>query len=290
MQTKVKLYLLLLTTALAFTACSSGAGDAVLSATVPEVDKTREAKTLTAFFGLDNNLPPRSVLLYKKAPGKDGMPVVFSQEVDPATLNGADFEVTTANGTVFTVEHATLRPANEAFELRTVLLIGNYGNHPDNPPVTVKIIGDLMSRSGQNYKGQSVPVVPLPAGPILSYAEYFTIDDDYPYVAEGNGCDCPKEGTAMVVRAVWAGGVRATDGNELGPNQVNSFEVTMVQGTDTTVVTPYQLADINDNDNNIDLCLKQAGTPIQLTVQANVAIDPNDDQNPKTTVAVISRW
>ncbi len=289
MKLKVNQRIHFLAATLILAACS-GRGDVVESATVPEIDKSRTAKALTAFFGLDNDLPPRSVALYRNAPGKDGMPIVFSQEVDPKTLEATDFEVTTASGAVFEVEYATFRPANEAFELRTVLLIGNYGNHPDNPPVTVKIVGDLMSRSGQNYRGQSLAVIPLAEGPVLSYAEYFTLDNDYPYVKEGNGCDCPKEETALVVRAVWAGGVRATNGKELGQNEINSFEVTLVQGADTLVVTPYQLADLADNDNNIDLCLKQAGIPILLSVHANIAIDPNGDQNPETSIKVISRW
>ena len=66
-----------------------------LSATVPDIDKTRETKILTAFFGLDNGLTQRARLIYRKAPGKDGMPLVFSHELDPETLDGADFEVTT---------------------------------------------------------------------------------------------------------------------------------------------------------------------------------------------------
>lgn len=114
-----------------------------LSASVPEVDKSREAKILTAFFGLDNGLPQQARAFYKNAPGQDGMPIVFSLEVDPSTLDPTDFKVTTKDGTVFEVEAVTLLPAEEEFELRTALLIGEYGNHPDNPPTSVKIVGGL---------------------------------------------------------------------------------------------------------------------------------------------------
>ncbi len=261
-----------------------------LSDTTPEIDKSREAKALTAFFGLDNALPVQGILLYYKALGKDGMPVVFSQEVDPATLDNTDFEVITKKGEIFEVEFATLKPANEEYELRTVLLIGEYGNHPDNPPDSVKIIDDILSRSGQNYKGQSLKVIPLPEGPILSYAEYFVIDEDYPYVKKGIGCDCPKEETEIVVRTVWAGGVRATNGKELGDNELDAFQVTMVKGSDTIKVRPYKIADLKDNDNNIDLCLKEKGIPICVEAQAGIAIDPRDDANPQTQMEVTSRW
>ena len=210
------------------------------------------------------------------------MPVVFSQEVDPSTLDASDFEITTQSGDKFKPDLVTLLPANEEFELRTVLMIGKYGIHPDNPPMSTQIVGDLMSRSGQNYKGQSVDVIQLPEGPTVSYAEYFVIDEEYPYVETGRGCDCPKEETDVVVRTVWAGGVRALDGNELGVNELNAFNVIMVQGTNTALVKPFLLADLNDNDNNIDLCLKEKGTPILVEVTAGVAIDPRDDVNPAT--------
>ena len=229
-----------------------------LSDSIPDIDQSREAKALTAFFGLDA-MPLQSLLLYPLALGKNGMPVVLSQEVDPSTLEASDFEVLTKNGDTFEVEFVTLKPANEAFELRTVLMIGEYGTHPDNPPVSVKIVGDLLSRSGQNYQGQSVQVIPLPEGPSISYAEYFAFDHAYPYVKRGIGCDCPREETEMVVRAVWAGGVRAVNGKELGDNELDAFQVTMVKDQDTTKVHPYQLADLGDGDNNIDLCLKEKG-------------------------------
>ena len=257
---------------------------------VPEVDKTRESKIFTAFFGLDNGLTRRANLIYKNAKGKDGMPLVFSHEIDPKTLDAAHFLVTTQNGTVHTVEAASLLPANEEFELRTVLLIGEYGNHPDNPPVSVEVTGDLMARAGQNFKGQKVTVIPLEEGPVLSYAEYFIIDEEYPYVKRGRGCDCPKAETKMVVKVVWSGGVRALNGKDLGDKELKDFTVTLVNDSDTIQVKPFKLADLGDNDNNIDLCLQQPGIPIHVQVNENIAIDPRGDKNPKTQMEVVSRW
>jgi len=262
---------------------------AMLSAEIPEVDKNREAKMLTAFFGLDNALPPRAVRLYKRAPGQDGMPIVFSQELNPETMQASDFAVITMDGSSHQVEFATFLPANEEFELRTVLLIGEYGNHPNNPPVEVRIVGSLQSRHGIDHKGQSISVIPLPEGPILSYVEHFKLDDNYPLVKEGNGCDCPVE-TKVVVRAVWSGGVRALNGDELGESDLNQFLVQVMVKDDTLWMNPFQLADLGDNDNNIDLCLDRDCVPLVLKVAPNVAIDPNDDPNPPTTKEIISRW
>ena len=57
-----------------------------------------------------------------------------------------------------------------------------------------------------------------------------------------------------------------------------------------SLVNPFLLADLNDNDNNIDLCIKEPGIPLHLRVNENIAIDPRDDKNPKTEVEIISRW
>lgn len=106
------------------------------------------------------------------------------------------------------------------------------------------------------------PLPPLVEGPFVSYAEYFEIDEKYPYVESGNGCDCPKEETQVVVRTVWSGGVRNKDGKELGEAELGYFHVTMVHEQDTFEVNPFQLADLHDNENNIDLCIKKVGIPM----------------------------
>lgn len=261
-----------------------------LSDKIPPINQQREAKVLTAFFGLDNALPIGAIGLSWNAPGKDGMPVVFSHELNPTTLDASDFKIKTAKGKLLEVDVVTLRPAVEAFELRTVLLIGEFGNHPDDEPIEVSIIGDLLARSGQNYKGQKVSVTPLVKGPFLSYAEYFKLDNNYPYVAAGRGCDCLKEKTKMVVRTVWAGGVRALNGAELGDKELQNFRVQLQIGNDTLLVYPFQIADLSDNDNNIDLCINKEGIPLTVSVKADTAIDPRDDANDFTNMEVVARW
>ena len=99
----------------------------------------QEGRLLSAFFGLDNDLPFAANRLCWGASGEDGMPVVFSQTLDADSLQPEDFEVTSKPGEVHTPKCATLRPAQDQGELRTVLLIGEFGDAPDNPPVSVKI-------------------------------------------------------------------------------------------------------------------------------------------------------
>lgn len=264
--------------------------DYILSEKNPPIDKTREAKMRSAFFGLDNGLTPKSRLIWRKAPGKDGMPIVFSHEIDPETLDASDFQIKTQKGEIRGVEFVSFKPAIEAFELRTVLLIGEYGDYPDNEPIEVEITGELKSRDGQDLKGQKISVTPLADGPFISYAEYFKIDDQYPYVEKGNGCDCPKSETQVVVRTVWSGGVRSKEGKEIGGAELSHFHIKLVHENDTIEVMPFQIADLNDNENNIDLCIKEVGIPIAVKADENIAIDPNDDLNPATEMKVESRW
>lgn len=263
----------------------------ILSKKNPEIAISRKAKLVSAFFGLDNAMPLKSMGIWSKAPGKDGMPLVFTHEIDPATLKREAFQITTQKVDKLNVAFATLRPAVEEFELRTVLLFGEFGNSPVNEPVEVEITGELKTRDGQNLIGQKVKVTPLKDGPFISYAEYFSFDKDYPYKEKGRGCDCPKVETKTVVRIVWAGGVRTVNGNKLGDNELDSFTVTLVQNSDTIKVHPFHIADIYDNDNNIDLCIKEKGTLILVEAKENIAIDhPRGDKNPYTKMAVMGRW
>ena len=285
----MKIHSLLIIFLCSFFACNNSPYY-VLSDRIPQIDKTREAKVLSAFFGLDNALPKAAIGISPKAPGKDGMPVVFSQELEPSTLDASDFKIKTNNGKSYKVDVVTLKPAVEAFELRTVLLVGDYGDAPDNEPLEVEIIGELLARSGQNFKGQKVAVTPLSEGPYLSYAEHFTLDDSYPFVKRGNGCDCPKNKTTTVIRTVWAGGVRAMNGEELGEDELQQFTVILESRKKKIEVHPFQIADVGDGDNNIDLCIREKGTPISVNVKANTAIDPRNDANDFTEIEILNRW
>lgn len=64
------------------------------------------------------------------------MPVVLGSEIDQTTLDLDDFEVQRASGELGTLACVTLRPSTDLGELRTVLLIGEFGS-PDDPPVEV---------------------------------------------------------------------------------------------------------------------------------------------------------
>lgn len=250
----------------------------------------RSAELLSAFFGLDNSLPRLSRLICRGAPGKDGMPVVFSTEIDHGTMQAGDFRVTTASGATGAMHCVTLLPATDAGELRTVLLVGEFGDARTDPPVSVEIVGHLHSIDGMlDFRGARVDVTPLAPGPSLVMAE--VADPSARDLGLGqrrtDGDDCPSEGIVQAVRVVWAGGVTLPNGGEPGDAERDLYRVTVraADGTERDIA-PVALADLGDGDNNHLLCLDTADTPVSVSFPGGVLTDPNDDLNPATSVAV----
>jgi len=264
--------------------------DTTAEAALPRENGGRSAELLSAFFGLDNALPFLSRLICRGAPGKDGMPVIFSTEIDHSTLQAGDFQVTTSSGATGAMHCVTLLPATDAGELRTVLLVGEFGDAEIDPPVSVEIVGHLHSIDGMlDFRGARVDVTPLARGPSLVMAEI--ADPSARDLGLGqrrtDGNDCPSEGIGQAVRAVWAGGVTLANGDEPGEAEHGLYRVTVraADGTEREI-TPAALADLADGDNNHLLCLDTGDTPVRVSFPGGVLTDPNDDLNPATTVAV----
>ena len=247
------------------------------------------ARPLSAFFGLDNRLPAGANLLCQGAAGQDGMPVVLSHTVDAETLQPGDFRIVTESGSERTPLCTTLRPAGDPGELRTVLLIGEFGNADSDAPAKVLVVGDLLSDgvAGEpvNFRGTETSVTPLDAGPSLVLAEVVPKDR---LSTESRGTACP-EGTRQVVRATWAGGVRLPNGDELGDAERAFYRVT-VEGPDgsSDEIAPASLADLGDRDNNHLLCLDTSAPAVSVSFPGGHLVDPNQDLNPDTQVAVSS--
>lgn len=262
------------------------AADQVPSNNQAAVDGSdQEARLVSAFFGLDNDLPFGANRLCFGASGKDGMPVVFSHTLDPDTLQAEDFEVVTQSGDVRTPKCATLRPAQDPGELRTVLLIGEFGDSPDNPPVSVKVVGDLLSDGAPpvNFNGTRTNVTPLAAGPSMVMAEPVPESE---WTRKTSSTSCPK-GIKQVIRVTWDGGVRRPDGDEPGEAERKLYRVT-VQRPDgsSDEINPFALAELEDRDNNHFLCLDTADPAVVISFPAGHLVDPNKDMNPDTRIAV----
>lgn len=219
-----------------------------------------------------------------------GMPVIFSTEIDPATMQAGDFRVVTASGQSATLLCASLLPAVDPGELRTVLLIGQLGPSDTDPPIHAEVVGHLHSMDGLlDFRGASVAVTPLADGPSMVLAE--VVED---WTRRGTlgprrtrGSLCPSEGIVQAIRVTWAGGVTLANGNEPGEAERGLYRVTVeAEGGARREVAPAALADLGDNDNNHMLCMDTTDRPISVSFPPGILTDPNGDLNPATTVEV----
>lgn len=259
----------------------------ILAPTAFSSSEPQKAGLLSAFFGLDNGLPRGANNLCPGAAGQDGMPVVLSHTVDPDTLQPEDFRVFTRSGAERTPLCLTLRPANDAGELRTVLLIGEFGDAANDPPVKVLVVDDLFSdgKSGAkvSFRGAETDVIPLEAGPTLVLAEVVSEDE---WSKSGRGSACPA-GTLQVVRSTWAGGVRLPNGDDAADTLRALYRVT-VKRPDGSLeeIAPAAVAELGDRDNNHFLCLDTTDPAVSVSFAAGHLVDPNQNMNPDTHIAV----
>ncbi len=224
----------------------------------------------SAFFGLDDAIPEAARRLCRDAPGADGMPITFSRRV-VGDLDPGAFTVTTRSGARLHPRCATTRPANGDAEGHTVLLLGQLGGEPADPPVEVEVTGAL-ALAGADGHGLRAPVIALAAGPTLALA-----------IATPPGAiasDCPA-GTAQIVTAIWTGGVNLAPGVDDDRHR-RGYRVQ----TDTGEVAPRALGDLGDRDNYEHLCLATAAPVRRVAFAAGLLVDPRGDRNPATAIAV----
>ena len=80
-------------------------------------------QALDAFFGLDERLAFSIHVSCFQAPGMDGMPITFTHSLNHDDVTPDKFRVITASGAKLVPECATLAPAVDGNESKTVLLI-----------------------------------------------------------------------------------------------------------------------------------------------------------------------
>lgn len=229
------------------------------------------ARLVSAFFGLDNGLPAVVNLMCAGGAGKDGMPVTFSRRV-VGVIDPASFTIHTRSGARLHPRCATHRPADADAERHTVLLIGELGSEPSDPPNTIEITGDLELDGNANARGMSAPIVPLGDGPTLVLALGLR--------SGSIQSDCPAE-TKQIVVGIWSGGVKP------GPNANDtSHREGYVVETDAGNERPFALGDIDDNDNYVHLCLNVTAPARRVSFAAGVVVDPRGDLNPATSITV----
>ena len=240
---------------------------------------------VSAFFGLDNGLPG----LLCNQPGSllDGMPVNFKFPLDASTLSESDFEVVDNLGNIHIPMCAVLAPANENGENRTVLLIGEFGTAITNPPVEVRVVGDLFTTdtfSGESAcseiinlnGGITTNVIPLADGPSLFFAQRI----------DGNLNEC-NSGT-QTIQVAWNGGITPYIS---GDTESDLFQYYVGYSESSGVLIPHvpiSIADINDNDNFHQLCFSTSDEIVKISMMSNTVEDPNQDPNLYSEIDVSS--
>ena len=250
-----------------------------------------DEKILSAFYGSDDvgGLNPFG---FPSPDDRDGMPVVFAQELDQDTLDSADFKITTESGAVYYPNRATLSPADGEGENSTVLMLGEFGS-ADDQPISVEIVGDLYSLDDDvNYKGKSIGVVPLESGPSLVNAKIVSTDlfDTNNFIGE-----IPENG--LVVQTTWDGGVTKPNGQELNEDDLQYFTATFLdENVDLIVAQPTGMSDLDDGDNHqLPYFEFDEGVNVETLVLVSVSVeggfvtDPNDDVNDASEVIVTTQ-
>lgn len=250
--------------------------------------KTQNSPLVSAFFGLDNALPFQANFIFcPGAQGMDGMPVNFILPIDASTLSGSDFEVIDSIGNIHIPLCAVLAPANENGENRTVLLVGEFGTAVTNPPVEVRIVGDVFTTdtlSGEsacseiiNLNGiTTTNVIPLADGPSLFFAQRI----------DGNLNEC-SSGT-QTIQVAWNGGITPFIS---GDTESDLFQYYIGYSDSSGVLIPHipiSIADINDNDNFHQLCFSTSDEIVKISMMSNTVEDPNQDPNLYSEIDVSS--
>ena len=157
-----------------------------------EIGQPQNHSILSAYHGLDQLPLVASVLCGFNVAGDDGMPVVFSTQLNVDSVDPESFLVTRSDGEVVVPNCATLHPADEPLELRTVLLTGDFGTFGETP-LRVEVTGPLLTIDGESLLGLSTEdITPLEDGPRVVLAERFAPE------TPGLAGECP-DGTAQVV-------------------------------------------------------------------------------------------
>ena len=240
---------------------------------------------VSAFFGLDNVLP--GLLCNQPGSQLDGMPVNFKFPLDVSSLSETDFEVVDRLGNVHTPNCVSLAPANENGENRSVLLLGEFGTAVTNPPVEVRVIGDLFTTdtiSGEsacseiiNLNGiTTTNVISLDDGPSLFFAQKI----------DGNLNEC-NSGT-QTIQVAWNGGITPYISGDAESDLYQYYVGYSNSSGDLTPHIPISIADINDNDNFHQLCFSTSDEIVKISMMANTVEDPNHDPNLYSEIHVSS--
>lgn len=223
------------------------------------------AEILSAHFAVDE-APPLG--------GDDALPVVFSAEIDAASLVPEAFVVAREDGSRARPREAVLAPASEDDENRTVLLVGEFGGPHDNPPRNVAVIGALYTEDGRPLRHVAAEVLAFDVAPTVVFAEARA-------PAAGRCADA-----GAMVRTYWQEGLRGVE-----PEDLAAVTVERRGGGETTpfAFDDHALDAQGGEDNVLDLCLRGEEPPVRLRVRPGAFADPAGHVNAAVDIDVGER-
>ena len=248
---------------------------------------SNQPRILSAFFGLDDSLPAAIEGVCPGGTGLDGLPMIVTAQLADLDLPASAFRVIRSSGADGVVRCASLRPAIGPLERRTVLLVGDLGEYPSDPPTRVEITGPLALADG----GMLTHVVfddvsGLEQGARIGLAERFVWAEIAPLLPD-NLNQCPRTETIQIVNVLWQGGITAAGGAPLGERERQGLRVTVREPSGAQrEILPFALGDLNDRDNHLHLCLDTTDEAIAVSADAGLFFDPREDPNPATGAPV----
>lgn len=251
------------------------------------IEKARELGCPTAkngeYFGARQSAIDNLLGLYQLEGSKsvaygDGMPCTFSPEDDREVLQNlklTDIVITMADGTTRNPSGGSYMPAIERNEQVTLLMIGDFGRRDNLSMSSVSIKGSTYSGPGLSFTEQ---------GDDMAMARWFDVQTHFDLEGSGtwsgwivdlargrNDCRARFGATTHVIQIVAYGGMSVTfDGHEDLAFDVDAekhkqmFKV--LYGSDRRELPAEKflgLADAEDGDNFLDLCLKLTDEDVQ---------------------------
>ncbi len=231
---------------------------------------------LAATYGVDNF---GGLFQCAGVPGVDGVPVVTREPLVASTVQPEDFVVVNAQGERVVASCATLAPAVNTDERRTILLQGAFGTPGTNEPVRVEVVGDVRVQGGGSLAGASVAVTPFDVGQYLVYARPLDVSQHV-----GGVDQCPAQSGGATTRQVVQLAFGSNAGNSF-PAEASyraRFVATLADGRQ---VSPIAFGDTT-GDNYLELCLDDTAPAVSVRIAAGTVPDASDQLNAETSVTL----
>lgn len=212
---------------------------------------------LSAYAGIENSIQVYRVAGCQRALWQrgTGMPVVFNVEINPNTLDALDFLVSfqTSNQTEISIhpDCVSLAPADEDYENRTVLLVGQFDGR-SLTKVEVSPSARLTDEDGYSLAGLSAQSISR-----LGRAEQLVYAEDLAET-EWQPDECPQS-TVQQIQVTWNGGITGPQASARNDDiQATDYLISYTnENAEQIFHSPDALGDLNDGDNNHILCLNE---------------------------------